>query len=78
MTFVEIIGDSLECHKTKVGDQRSKHQRSKLIFLSGFLQIVLCVETQLSKAFIMCFDFFLLVTRSYLLYLLCIEDYRAN
>lgn len=77
MTFVEIIGDILECHKTKVGNQCSKDGRSKLIFLSGFLQIVLCVKTQLSKAFIMCFGFLFLVIL-FLLYLLCLDSCRAH
>lgn len=61
MTFVEIIGDILRCHETKVGNPCSEVWRSKLNFFSGFLQIASCVESQLSMAFITCFHFLLVV-----------------
>lgn len=70
MTFVEIIGDILPCHKTKVGNQCSEVWRSKLNLFSGFLQIASCVESQLSAAFIACFHFLLVV-----LSLLCLLVY---
>jgi hypothetical protein len=76
MTFVEIIGDILECHKTKVGNLCSVVWRSKLNFFSGFLWIASCVESQLPMAFIMCFHSLLVILS--LLYLLCTDSYTAR
>ena len=59
-------------------NQCSKERRSKLIFLSDFLQIVFCMKTQLSKAFIVCFGFLFLIILSLLLYLQRIDGCRTH